>query len=101
MRDLVGDNYDPDPIVAYEAEQVRRREEEISYNCPSCRYDCAPEFKVKATCFQTMHCNLWEPKSGMCPKCGSEKEPHAELKILGENDETVVWVCQDCGNEEE
>jgi hypothetical protein len=26
MRDLVGDNYDPDPIVAYETEQARRRE---------------------------------------------------------------------------
>lgn len=35
-----------------------------------------------------------------CPKCGSDKEPRAELRVLGENDETVVWVCPDCGHAE-
>ena len=32
-----------------------------------------------------------------CPECGSLKEPRAELKVLGANDEHLIYRCPDCG----
>ena len=37
MQDLVGDNYDPDPIVAYEEDQARRREKVYVHFNPTAR----------------------------------------------------------------
>ena len=76
-------------------------EKEKEYNCPTCRYNCAPELKVKATCFQTIHCNLHEPKSRLCPKCGSEMLGHWLTDFDEYMGETFNYYrCPKCGHEE-
>ena len=37
---------------------------EASYNCPSCRYNCAPDIKDYFTANQTKHCDWHEDKVG-------------------------------------
>jgi DNA replicative helicase MCM subunit Mcm2 (Cdc46/Mcm family) len=40
---------------------------EASYNCPSCRYNCAPDIKEYFTANQTKHCDWHEEKVGGDP----------------------------------
>jgi ribosomal protein L37E len=75
----------------YEAEKVRP-------------YPLRPRYAVHTICrycgHSEPHLEEEKPRPPSCPECGSEREPRAEIKVLGENDETTVWVCPDCGHEE-
>lgn len=53
---------------------------EASYNCPSCRYDCAPGAKDELTCRQLKHCDYWETKYDDGIRERSKEEKRIELR---------------------